>query len=73
MNTMKREDMIKERNELTQLLFNQMMQFFAPLTNILTGATRLMHLDSELRKITPGPKPTIVPTEEPAIGKTGNE
>lgn len=60
---MKREDMIKERTELTQALFNHMFFFFKPIVSIVNGVGRLMFLDEEIRKSTPIQKPEIVKEE----------
>lgn len=62
MNTMKRDDMLKERHELTWAIGSHAIHFLVPFCNLMSGVARWMYLEEEIKKV--AAKPQVV-KEEP--------
>lgn len=56
MNTMKRDDMIKERNDITWSIGFQTTRLLTPFVSIFSGVARWLYLDEEIKKATPKPQ-----------------
>lgn len=69
MNTPKREDIEKEMNQVIYTGWMEAIKFFQPLVNIMSLVSRYGYLVEEKRKITPVPKPEIVPDAAPVANE----
>lgn len=65
MNTMKKEDLVKERADLVVGLAQCTASFLSPIVSIFNMVSRLSYVESEIRKVTPVPtKPELVKEPE---------
>lgn len=60
---MKKEDLLKEKEELEQTILFQAVRIFVPIVNIISAIQRHMYIANEVDKITPKPAP-IKPEKE---------
>lgn len=51
--TKKRDELVKEREELEKFLLNQAGRFFSPIVNYISGMQRHAYVVNEINKITP--------------------
>ena len=61
MNTMKKEDIIKEKEQLTYAGWQETVRVLTPIARLLSAVTRELFLNEELRKVTPRPAPQPEP------------
>lgn len=60
--TMKRDDLIKERNDIIWAMGQHALQFLKPLCHLMSFTARYVIVEEEIRKVTP--KPAVVPEEK---------
>lgn len=61
---MKRDDMVKERQDLIWAIGHQTTRLLTPFCSIMSGVARLMMLEDEIRKVTPKPQAVEEPPKE---------
>ena len=64
MNTMKKEDMITEKNQVLTQMGVIAFNLLHPFVQLFGGVQRVMYLQAEIDKVTPKPAPIAVAPEE---------